>query len=163
MSRRGRGFVYVTHLADARYYAPGGLVGTALRHKAEFDPGKGWKYSNTNYVLAGLIVQKVTGRSFAEEVAPSWGWAAGQMVSTGSGLNRFRTALPAGDLLPEARLDRMRTTVPAGYFGPGARYGPGLVSTPLSCGGVAWGHGGSIPGYETRGGAAIEGAPPMSP
>ena len=43
----------------------------------------------------------------------------------------------------------MRTTVPADLF-PGARYGLGLISFPLSCGGVAWGHGGDIPGYETR-------------
>lgn len=195
---------YVEYLEDARYYAPGELVGIALRHKADFDPGEGWKYSNTNYVLAGLIVEEVTGRPFAEELErrvikpaglrhtyfpaagdkgirgphpkgydresagaplrdvtemdPSWGWAAGQMVSTGSDLNRFLTALlTPGVLLPEAQLDQMRTTVPAGYFGPGARYGLGLVSTPLSCGGVAWGHGGSIPGYETRGGATDDG------
>lgn len=25
-----------------------------------------------------------------------------------------------------------------------------VTSTPLSCGGLAWGHGGSIPGYSTR-------------
>ncbi|WP_406510787.1 serine hydrolase [Streptomyces sp. NBC_00212] len=35
----------------------------------------------------------------------------------------------------------------------GAGYGLGLMSRPLSCGGVYWGHGGDIPGYETRGGA----------
>ncbi|MDG3015148.1 hypothetical protein [Speluncibacter jeojiensis] len=45
----------------------------------------------------------------------------------------------------------MRTTVPMG--GTGAGYGLGLISRPLSCGGVYWGHGGDLPGYETRGGA----------
>lgn len=32
-----------------------------------------------------------------------------------------------------------------------------LVSTPLSCGGVYWGHGGSMTGYETRGGVTEDG------
>ncbi|MEV4439972.1 serine hydrolase domain-containing protein [Streptomyces sp. NPDC049577] len=196
---------YVKHLGeDVRYYAPRDLLGIALRHKADFAPGTAWEYSNTNYVLAGLIVQKVTGRPLAEEMDrriikriglrhtyfpapgdvtirephprgysrdsagaplrdvteldPSWGWAAGQMISTNSDLNRFFTALLAGRLLPAAQLAQMRTTVPAGHpFAPGARYGLGLVSTPLSCGGVSWGHGGSTTGYETRGGVTDEG------
>ncbi|MFF3074525.1 serine hydrolase domain-containing protein [Kitasatospora sp. NPDC057904] len=189
---------------DVRYYAPHELLATALQHPADFAPGTSWKYSNTNYVLAGLIVQKVTGRPLAEEIGrrvvrpaglrhtyfpapgdasirephphgyyresadaplrditeidPSWGWAAGQMVSTGSDLNRFFSALLAGHLLPAAQLAQMRSTVPAeATFGPGARYGLGLVSRPLPCGGLAWGHGGSFPGYETRGGATDDG------
>ncbi|MCI4040188.1 serine hydrolase domain-containing protein, partial [Streptomyces sp. TRM75563] len=92
------------------------------------------------------------------EIDPSWGWAAGQMISTNSDLNRFFTALLAGRLLPAAQLAQMRSTVPAeATFGPGARYGLGLVSRPLPCGGLAWGHGGSFPGYETRGGATDDG------
>jgi D-alanyl-D-alanine carboxypeptidase len=31
-----------------------------------FTPGERWEYSNTNYLLLGLIVQRVTGRSYAE-------------------------------------------------------------------------------------------------
>ncbi|WP_411119570.1 serine hydrolase domain-containing protein [Streptomyces sp. 058-1L] len=196
---------YTSHLGDdARYYAPRELLATALRHPADFDPGKSWKYSNTNYVLAGLIVQKVTARPLADEIDrrvikriglrhtyfpapgdasirephphgyyqesaqtplrditemdPSWGWAAGQMISTNSDLNRFFTALLAGRLLPPTQLAQMRTTAPAeATFGPGARYGLGLVSRPLPCGGLSWGHGGSFPGYETRGGVTADG------
>jgi len=37
------------------------------------------------------------------------------------------------------------------------RYGLGLMSSPLSCGGLAWGHGGDIPGYETRNGVTEDG------
>ncbi|MET8030471.1 serine hydrolase domain-containing protein [Streptomyces avermitilis] len=189
---------------DIRYYEPRELLDLALQHKADFAPGANWAYSNTNYLVAGLIVQKVTGRPLAEEIDqrvikriglrhtyfpgsgeetirerhprgyyqdsagaplvdatewdPSWAWAAGQMVSTNSDLNRFFTALLSGRLLPKAQLDQMRTTVPASYpFPDGARYGLGLVSTPLSCGGVYWGHGGSMTGYETRGGATEDG------
>ncbi|WP_245238499.1 serine hydrolase domain-containing protein [Streptomyces sp. MZ04] len=194
---------YVKHLADEpRYYAPHELLDLALQHKADFAPGTKWEYSNTNYVLAGLIVERVTGHSVAKEIDrriieriglrhtyfpapgdaaireqhpkgydrdaagapldvtefdPSWGWAAGQMVSTNSDLNQFFTALLDGRLLPAAQLAQMRTTVPADYFGTGARYGLGLVSKPLSCGGVYWGHGGSMTGYETRGGATDNG------
>lgn len=189
---------------DIRYYDPRELLDLALQHKADFAPGTNWAYSNTNYLVAGLIVQKVTGRPLAEEIDqrviqriglrhtyfpapgeemirerhprgyyqdsagaplvdatewdPSWAWAAGQMVSTNSDLNRFFSALLAGRLLPKAQLDQMRTTVPASYpFPAGARYGLGLVSTPLSCGGVYWGHGGSMTGYETRGGVTEDG------
>jgi len=32
----------------------------------DFEPGKGWRYSNTNYFLLGLIVEKVSGRSYPD-------------------------------------------------------------------------------------------------
>ncbi|QKW06482.1 beta-lactamase family protein [Streptomyces sp. NA04227] len=46
----------------------GELVAVAMKHKPYFAPGKGWHYSNTNYNLAGMIVEKVTGRTYAEEI-----------------------------------------------------------------------------------------------
>ncbi|GAA2449401.1 serine hydrolase domain-containing protein [Streptomyces mauvecolor] len=189
------------HALQDQYYDPRDLLDIALRHKAHFVPGAKWEYSNTNYLLAGLIVQKVTGRPLAEEmdrrvikriglrhtyfpvpgdrtirepqpkgyyqdeagaplrdftdIDPSWGWAAGQLISTNSDVNRFFGALLAGRLLPAAQLAQMRTTVPVGAGGAG--YGLGLMSRPLSCGGVYWGHGGDIPGYETRGGVTDDG------
>ncbi|MDV5149200.1 serine hydrolase domain-containing protein [Streptomyces sp. SBC-4] len=196
---------YGVHVDDDeirnRYVEPRELLDIALRYKADAAPGKTWGYSNTNYVLAGLIVQKVTGRPLAEEMDrrvikriglrhtyfpapgemtirephprgyhrnpadgplrdftemdPSFGWAAGQLISTNSDLNRFFTALLAGRLLPAAQLAEMRTTVPVGTSG--LKYGLGLTSRPLSCGGVYWGHGGDIAGYETRGGVTDDG------
>ncbi|MCI4039684.1 serine hydrolase domain-containing protein, partial [Streptomyces sp. TRM75563] len=63
---------YGIHLDDAgirnRYFEPRELLDLALEHKADAEPGKTWGYSNTNYVLAGLIVQRVTGRPLAEEI-----------------------------------------------------------------------------------------------
>ena len=29
---------------------------------------KGWSYSNTGYVILGILIEKVTGNSYAEEV-----------------------------------------------------------------------------------------------
>ncbi|MEV4239171.1 serine hydrolase domain-containing protein [Nocardia sp. NPDC050408] len=49
-------------------YRPQELVELALSKPARFEPGTGWSYSNTNYVLARLLIEKVTGRSFAEEM-----------------------------------------------------------------------------------------------
>ncbi|AWS47836.1 serine hydrolase [Streptosporangium sp. 'caverna'] len=51
-----------------RTYRPQELVELALSKPARFEPGTDWSYSNTNYVLARLLVEKVTGRSFAEEL-----------------------------------------------------------------------------------------------
>ncbi|NNH74053.1 beta-lactamase family protein [Nocardia uniformis] len=50
-----------------RSYAPEELVELALSKPARFEPGTDWSYSNTNYVLARLLIEKVTGRSAAEE------------------------------------------------------------------------------------------------
>src|SRR5262245_30738280 len=35
--------------------------------KPPFEAGKGWDYSDTNYIVLGMIIEKVTGRSFYSE------------------------------------------------------------------------------------------------
>ena len=35
--------------------------------KPAFAPGKGWDYSDTNYIVVGMIIEKVTGRKFFDE------------------------------------------------------------------------------------------------
>ncbi|MFE1439001.1 serine hydrolase domain-containing protein [Streptomyces sp. NPDC058739] len=47
---------------------PAELVAVAMRHRPDFAPGTGWKYSNTNYVVAGMVIEKVTGRPYGAEV-----------------------------------------------------------------------------------------------
>jgi D-alanyl-D-alanine carboxypeptidase len=42
-------------------FSPEQLVQLAAEHRDYFYPGQGWKYSNTNYVLAGMIISKITG------------------------------------------------------------------------------------------------------
>ncbi|GAA4233065.1 D-alanyl-D-alanine carboxypeptidase [Streptosporangium album] len=51
-----------------RSYRPEELVRLALSKPAKFEPGTGWSYANTNYTLALLLIEKVTGRSYAEEM-----------------------------------------------------------------------------------------------
>ncbi|SEG95220.1 D-alanyl-D-alanine carboxypeptidase [Actinacidiphila yanglinensis] len=51
-----------------RSYTPEQLVGLAMRTPPEFPPGTDWSYSNTNYILAAMIIQRATGRSWAQEV-----------------------------------------------------------------------------------------------
>ncbi|MER7670107.1 serine hydrolase domain-containing protein [Kitasatospora sp. NPDC096128] len=186
-----------------RYFEPRDLLDSALAQKARFPAGTSWEYSNTNYIVAGLLIQKVTGRPVGEEItkrvidraglrhtyfptpgdmsiheahphgyyrsspdaAPidytemdsSAAWAAGALVSTNTDLNAFYAALLGGRLLPAAQLAEMRTTVPAELLGPGVRYGLGLQSKPLSCGGLLWGHGGTTAGYRSRNGITDDG------
>jgi D-alanyl-D-alanine carboxypeptidase len=47
---------------------PEQAVRIALKHRRQFEPGAGWAYSNTNYILAGMIVNRVTGNSWYHEV-----------------------------------------------------------------------------------------------
>ncbi|MCX2970103.1 MULTISPECIES: serine hydrolase domain-containing protein [Streptomyces] len=51
-----------------RAYTPEELVALAVRHEPAFPAGTGWAYSNTNYVLAGMIIEKVTGHTWEQQV-----------------------------------------------------------------------------------------------
>ncbi|MGH4033137.1 serine hydrolase domain-containing protein [Actinomycetota bacterium Odt1-20B] len=55
-------------ILERRYLSPRDALDIALKHKALFKPGKKWSYSNTNYLVAGLIVERVTGRPLAEQI-----------------------------------------------------------------------------------------------
>ncbi len=44
------------------------LLDVALTRPAQFAPGTAMKYTNTNYIIAGLLIEKVTGRPAADEV-----------------------------------------------------------------------------------------------
>ncbi|WP_329575774.1 beta-lactamase family protein [Kitasatospora sp. NBC_01250] len=49
-------------------YTPAQLVAIAMRHAPSFAPGTDWQYSNTNYILAGMIINRVTGHTWQDEV-----------------------------------------------------------------------------------------------
>ncbi|GGM40958.1 serine hydrolase [Longimycelium tulufanense] len=78
---------------------------------------------------------------------PSWGGAAGGIVSTTKDLNRFYRALVQGRLLPPQLLKEMRTP----FSGPShlGKYGFALAIEDLSCGVTVNGHGGGVPGFES--------------
>ncbi|GLY53951.1 serine hydrolase domain-containing protein [Lentzea sp. NBRC 102530] len=190
----------VPKIADVRdrYFAPHDLLDVALSQPPAFQPGEKYEYSNTNYVVAGLLVQKVTGRPVGEAIAKviskaglkdtywpdqgeqrlrgkharayalsdltdpkstvvdateldtSQAWASGAMVSTPQDVAKFFQRLLDGKILDQPQLDEMRRTITVDER---SAYGLGLESTKLSCGGVWWGHGGSIHGWGSLGGA----------
>ena len=49
-------------------FTPAQLVAIAMRHQPDFAPGTNWEYSNTNYILAGMIIDKITGHTWESEV-----------------------------------------------------------------------------------------------
>ncbi|OKI31432.1 D-alanyl-D-alanine carboxypeptidase [Saccharothrix sp. CB00851] len=198
-----------------RTYRPEQLVALALQSPPDFPPGEGWNYSNTGYVLAGMIIERVTGNTWQHEVRtriveplglrdtslpgtspflprphatayerfpekgleadpedprwgravdvtrynPSWGGAAGDMISTTEDANEFLQALIGGKVLRPAQLAEMTKTVRTPGLDPawpGAEYGLGIMWIPNSCGGH-WSHGGDIPGFKTRNGVTADG------
>jgi D-alanyl-D-alanine carboxypeptidase len=57
----------VAELRD-RAWTPYELLAFTAGQPLLFEPGASWTYSNTNYILLGLVIQRVTGRHYAKEV-----------------------------------------------------------------------------------------------
>ena len=134
-----------------------------------FKPGSRWRYSNTNYIALGLVIEKASGHSYAQELEqrileplgldqtelprtqrlpdiadggynPNVPWAAGAIVSNARDLSRFYSALLSGRILSSATLATMKKTV--------GGVGLGIFPTALACG-RSWGHLGQIIDYVT--------------
>jgi D-alanyl-D-alanine carboxypeptidase len=82
------------HGSTARSIAPADLVRRATSGDLVFEPGTAFDYSTTNYLVLGLLVEKVTGRPFREELRR-------RIVDP---LRLRRTDLPAGPDLAEPYL-----------------------------------------------------------
>lgn len=180
-------FVHALQSDPQRSFTPQQLLTYALRHPLVFAPGTGFQYSNTNTVLLGLVVEKVSGqtlpaylqehvfaplhlshtsfptdstfptphadgyteqtldgkRADATDWNPSWGWAAGAMISTLDDLHTWAPALATGKLLtPATQAQRLKVVTMAGA--PSNGYGLGIFDID------GWiGHNGSLPGYQT--------------
>ena len=104
----------------------------ATLHAPWYAPGEGWAYANTNYYLLGMIIERVTGASLADELTgrltapleldtarvlnaadgggplqPAWTtifWGSGAMSASATDLARWGDALYAGSVLqPDSR------------------------------------------------------------
>ncbi|WP_455189354.1 serine hydrolase domain-containing protein [Actinomyces naeslundii] len=50
------------------YIPPRDLLDTALGKPAQFEPGAQWKYTNTNYLVLGMLVERVSQRPVGEQI-----------------------------------------------------------------------------------------------
>ena len=185
---------------DGRTFDPDQVIAEALRQPAQFAPGTRFEYTNTNYLVAGRLIEMVTGHRYSDElrdritaplnlsgtylpatgetglraphptgyraidgvltdvtrIEPSLPWSAGALVSTGADLNRFYTALSAGQVVPQPQLEQMLDGVDMGN-GDGMFYGLGLGYTELPCGAQFIGHNGGIFGFSALTGATSAG------
>lgn len=62
------GFVEQARRAPERVWTPQELVQQAANHKRLFAAGRGWSYSNTNYILLGMIIERVTSNTLENEL-----------------------------------------------------------------------------------------------
>jgi D-alanyl-D-alanine carboxypeptidase len=51
-----------------RTYRPQELLAVGFAKPPYFPPGQGWHYSNTNYVIAGLLVERLTGKPYGAAI-----------------------------------------------------------------------------------------------
>ncbi|MFE9564081.1 serine hydrolase domain-containing protein [Streptomyces sp. NPDC006487] len=168
-----------------RPFTPQELLAYSFKHPVLFEPNAEFYYCNTNLILIGLVVEKVSGQTLAdyitEEVVepaglkntlfptgaefptphaqgytnqtasgktedaadwnPSWGWAAGAMISDLTDLRQWAKVLATGELLTPATQAERLDVVPAL---PGTGYGLGIFNVQ------GWiGHNGSLPGYQS--------------
>jgi D-alanyl-D-alanine carboxypeptidase len=181
------GFQKALYGDPKRPFTPRELLDFAFSKPNDFEPGQGFEYCNTNTVLLGLTVEKVSGQSLPDYVRdhiltplklshtsfptdnafpephaqgytldeadkeinatdwnPSWGWAAGAMISTLDDMRTWAGALASGTLLsPQTQRQRLET-VNAPGLPPQDGYGLGIFDL------AGWvGHNGSLPGYQT--------------
>jgi CubicO group peptidase (beta-lactamase class C family) len=71
--------------------SPDTLVALTAGKPLDFPPGTQWRYNNSGYVVLGMLIEKVTGRSWADDV-------------------RSRFAVPLG--LPDTRWCDVRPVIP---------------------------------------------------
>ena len=180
-------------------WKPEEQIAYQLDARPPFAAGQGWDYSDTNYIVLGMIVEGITGKPFYDEIRtrflaplkltrvvpstnrripglipgyagprdplglpdemmvkgelvinPQFEWAGGGFATSPLDLARWGRELYAGRALsPAARKIMLDAAVPA-RLGPETKYGLGVIVRPATPVGLAWGHSGFFPGYQTE-------------
>jgi len=78
---------------------PRQILDTWASKPLDFEPGTQWQYSNTNYVIAGLIIEKVSGQKLFDFL----GEHIFQPLGMKSAWNSDQNALPPADAAPYMR------------------------------------------------------------
>ncbi|WP_328298022.1 beta-lactamase family protein [Streptomyces sp. NBC_00435] len=86
-------------------FTPQQLLDISFKHPVNFEPDAKFEYSNTNLILLGLLVQKITGRPLDEVIA--------QDVVKPAGLSG-RTLLASGTEFPEPHAHGYTNDLPGG-------------------------------------------------
>ncbi|WP_437949502.1 serine hydrolase domain-containing protein [Sorangium sp. So ce296] len=60
------GFLSAVEADPTRVWAPEELIVFSAREPPCFEPGRGFEYSNTNYIVAGLLLEAVSGKPVVE-------------------------------------------------------------------------------------------------
>ncbi|TQE22190.1 class A beta-lactamase-related serine hydrolase [Streptomyces ipomoeae] len=134
-STEDSGFLDTYYFADGflrhRYdtVTPEQLVAIAMKHEPYFAPGTGWHYSNTNYVLAGLIIEKATGNPYGDEVRARIVEPLGLRSTTVPGTDPTMPS-PSGRAYSKLALTADGPTYDVTEFNPSIPYAAGeIIST----------------------------------
>lgn len=121
-------------------FSPEELIGFVLDMPPLFEPGDAWSYSDTGYVLMGLVIEAATGRSYYEEIRERFLTPLDLTLTTPSD-RRLLPGLAAGYMGTENAFGFPRKTTQANgmmEWHPGFEWtGGGLVSNP--CDLARWG------------------------
>ena len=110
------------------YIPPRDLLDTALGKPAAFEPGTQWKYTNTNYVVLGMLVERVSQRPVGEQIDQRIVKKLGlsHTYFPAPGEEKIRGTHPQGyHLSAEGKLEDITEMDPALGWAAGA-----MVSTP---------------------------------
>jgi D-alanyl-D-alanine carboxypeptidase len=123
----------IQRLDPERQFAPDELIGFILDSQPLFPPGQGYSYSDTNYILAGLILERAGGASYYEQIQHRFLYPLGLSLTAPSP-GRIHPGLAQGYLDPKGPLAGLgATTLDHGVlrFDPGSEWtGGGLVTSP---------------------------------
>jgi D-alanyl-D-alanine carboxypeptidase len=121
-------------------FTPEELIEFVLDQPPLFEPGEAWSYSDTGYILMGLVIEEVTGRSYYEEITKRF-LKPLDLTLTSPSDRRYLPGLAAGYMAAKNAFGFPRKTIQADglmVWHPGFEWtGGGLVSNSLDL--AKWG------------------------